>query len=399
MKHIFALLLCATLTVSLLGCGHTDNPPTTTSQETTETTAPTQGATQNTTPIITPEQKPMVAVSLPVITETTTSGKTILFKNVYQNIELILPEPEVAEKVILDFLIRTDTGNTADTICAQAEKDYKSTSQYWNPYLCQITYDPMRIDGGILSLYGSHITYDGAAHAGVVNKSVSYDLVTGEVLSLDQVLTNISTDELYTLVLASLNDQKEAEQLYIGFESTVKERFSKDLSSERDWFFSDEGLCFFFSTYEISPYASGDVVATVPYEKLAGKMDDAYFPAEQDITYGTIRAEVFTDKQLDAYTQMAEVTLDAEGSKIVIYTDLSVQNVQIELGSWSADGAQYTPSHKVFASPALTPGDGIVLQCSADGLPALRISYLRGGELCYAYISLNQQNNTVSIKG
>lgn len=395
MKYILILLLCTALTLSLLGCGHTETPPTTINQGTTQTTAP----TQNTTTILTPEQKPMVAVSLPVITETTASGETILFKNVYQNIELILPEPEVAEKVILDFLNRTDTGNTADTIRAQAEKEYKSTAQYWNPYLCQITYDPMRIDGGILSLYGSHITYDGAAHAGVVNKSVSYDLVTGDVLSLDQVLTNISADELYTLVLASLNDQKETEQLYIGFESTVKERFNKNLSSEHDWFFSNEGLCFFFSTYEISPYASGDVVATVPYEKLAGKMDDAYFPAEQDITHGTVRAEVFTDKQLDNYTQMAEVKLDADGSKIVIYTDLSIQNVQIELGSWSADGANYTPNHKVFASPVLTPGDGIVLQCSADGLPALRICYLRGGKLCYAYISLNQQNNTVSIKG
>ena len=397
MKRSLSMILAIVMVLVMYGCRNNPASTESTTAPMNETTGTVPDATEALTPPITPEQRPMVAISLPVVTETTTSGETVIFKNVYQNIELVLPEPEVAEKVILDFLNRTDTSDAAVSIQSQAEAAYASAAQYWTPYLCQITYDPMRIDHGVLSLYGSYATYNGAAHAGATHRAVTYDLLTGEVLTLSDVLTDTSGDDLIPLILDSLNTQKEEEQLYEGFESTVNERFSKDLSHENDWFFSDTGLCFFFSAYEIGPYASDDVVATIAYEDLVGKVNDAYFPAELDTAYGTIDAEIFSTQAATEFTQFADVVSDTDGEKILLHTDLSVQKVRIESGSWSADGSVFTPANTIFSTYALTPGDAVLLQCTADTLPTLRLSYISNNQLQQFYISLNPQSNSVTL--
>lgn len=345
-----------------------------------------------------PQELPLLAVSLPVITQSETAEDgTVLFNYTFQNLSLVLPDPEVADKVILDYLNRIDqTASEAETIRTAAIDNYKSTDN-WNPYLCQITYDPTRIDTGILSMFGSHVSYSGAVHAGTIYRSVNYDLVTGNALAFDDIFTgNAEPNELYQLVLEALAAKKEQVQLFDGFEITVAERFEKNYRQDKDWFFSNQGLCFFFSPYEIGPYASGAIIAEIPYSKLVGLIDDAYFPTEKEPTAGNVFAKPFEKMEQDEFSQFAEVILQEDGTKIILYADKAVYDIRIETGSQSPDDGIFTPEYTVFSAYGLSAGNAIMLQADFSQVqPTIRLSYSTGDGTVYQYLTLNNDSVTL----
>lgn len=397
MKRLFALILAICLLCTLASC-KTD-PAASTGSTTTSPEASTQDINAPETDV-TVQQQPMVAVAVPVVTESAAADDgTVLFNQTFQNISLIVPDPEVADKIIVDFLNRTDVNDDAEYIRSLSEEIYSDGITPYYPFWAQIAYDPMRIDRGVLSLYGSYATYTGGAHGLYNFKAVTYDLVTGEILSLRDILNETTTsDNICQLVLDSLTAQKEEERLFEGFESTVTELFNNGFQQNTDWFFSNTGLCFFFSPYEIGPFSSGDIVAEIPYSKLTVILNDAYFPAERETALGTVQAEVFDETALDRFTQFAEVVLEEGSDKILLHTDKSVYDVRIETGTWSADGSIFTPSHTVLAAYSLTPGDAIMIDSPLNStLPTLRLSYTTGNQTVCFFISLDTAENTVTL--
>lgn len=388
--------LCLIFVLALLtGC--VANPG---SQSTADDTTATTPTTLPDVQITVPEQRPLVCVSLPVETEETKAEDgTVLLRHTYQHMELIIPDPEIADAVILDFLSRTDTEDSALSMSKLAEDAYSANPNNWLGYLIQTTYAPMRIDNGVLSLFGSHATFTGGAHADTVYQAVSYDLVTGNVISLNDILTDkMSAEVLAQLVIDSLTAQKVEKNIWDGFEDAVRSRFGASYLQDRDWFFSTTGLCFFFPPYEIGPYSSGAIVAEIPYEKLAGLCEDAYFPGETEPAYGKLEATVFTDDNAAKYSQIGEVILTEDGEKFLLHTELSVQNITIELGHWSADGTSFAPQHTVFAALALTPGDAVMVQCDlSQSLPPLRITYRSNDKIFQEYVTLNPTDHSVSL--
>ncbi len=336
-------------------------------------------------------QMPLVAISVPVITETAKAADgAVIFNYLYQNMELTLPDADVARAVITDFMNRVDTTRyTAQNIHTAAETDYNGSNS-WTPYLCQITYDPMRIDYGVLSLFGSYATYQGNGRPESSYLSVSYDMTTGNALSLSSVLAEgASNDTLYQLVIAALNSQKEEKYLDEGFEAIVEDRFSGNIGDDQAWYFSQNGLCFYFSPYEIAPYASGVIVAEIPYAKLTGIVKDAYFPAERDAAKGTVMLESFNPADQDAFTQSTELITGKNGEQVLLYTSKAVYDVRIETGSWSSNGKNYTPLHTIFAAASLTPGDAVMVQSDWSEKPDLRLTYQTDNGTVTVFIDKN----------
>ncbi len=343
-------------------------------------------------------QVPMISVSMPIVREIEyASDSTEIFRHVYQNMALILPEPEVADKVIVDFLNRVDqTSADAASIKAAAKENY--IAENWTPYLCQISYVPTRIDAGVLSLYGNYATYSGSVHPESADVSVNYDLVTGDVIKLDSLFTAESTDMLVAEVTQVLNAQKEEKFLFDDFDDTVKDRFNRGLSHENSWYFSNTGLCFYFSAYDIAPYSSGVIVAEIPYEKLAGFMDNAYFPAETESVTGILQAELFQDDSLDKYEGFSEIVIDQGATKALLHTDSSIYDVRIETGSWSADGDIFIADHTVYAAYALTAGNAIMVESEIpDTLPRLRITYKTGGQTARYYLTDSGKDGSIIL--
>ncbi len=366
MKKTVAFILSVCMVLAITGCSAKNTDATIPSDTTNESTTPT--STDNTTAQI--SQATMAAVSVPTVTEDLTADDgTVLFQYTYQSMSLVLQEPEVADKVIIDFLNRVDETRAAAETIAQAAKDDYTGQSDWIPYLCHVTYSPMRIDHSVLSMFGANAAYSGAFHPERSYHSANYDLITGDVLTLGSIMnSNATTSDFCDLVLAGLSEMASENYLYEGYEEAVKQRFAVDESQDQDWYFSQTGLCFYFEPYEIAPYSSGVISVEIPYEKLSQLLHPNYFPAERGNPLGTIQTSRFEDIDTKQFTQIAEVIESNDGQMYLIYTDKSVQDVRI----FVSDAAS---SYTIFATYGLTPGDAVMVQANDDFITTMKISF------------------------
>ena len=395
MKKIIIAILILTLLYGLSGCDKFIGN----FNQTTELTQQAPNTTENSMPVTTnpPQQLPMLAVNLPISVQTETADDgTEIYTHTYQDINMIVTDPEIADKIIIEFLNRTDLQSTISSIHASALQAYTQDKSSFIPYWTQIQYDPVRIDSSILSLSGGYTQYSGGAHAMHTYKAVTYDLISGNVLNLNDIINaDVNQTALCDLVLQALTTQKDA--LYMGYETTIKEHFAKPLGNIDNWCLTGTGLCFGFSPYEIGPYTSNTILAEIPYKNLSGILQDAYFPAERNAMPGNIDADIFDEKSSENFSQFAEIVLTKGGEKIVLYTNSIVYDICIETGEMSADGSTFNADHTVFAAYTLTPGDGIMIQSSFDNtLPNLRLSYTTAGETVQKFISVD--NGIVTLK-
>ena len=398
MKRIICILLVFITVLCLSACKPTANNGTDSTENLNDSTANSTDPTDNTEKVL-PEfqQLPMISVSLPVTTEVNKADDgTVIFEYTHQSIVLSLNDSNVADDVIIDFLSRVDnTQGYADSVLAQAKEDYNSSSD-WIPYQYSISYKPTRIDSGVLSLFGADASYSGSSHPDAHYSATNYNLVTGDVLTLSDILESNVTGQILTdAALEVLTTQKDTYRLYAGFESIVKDRFTKKFTSDQSWYFSNSGLCFYFPPYEVAPYTSGVVVAEIPYEKLTGILKDDYFPAERQEAFGNVLAEPMTQTGLDRFTQFSEITLQPGADTFLLYTDHAVYNVTMQTAV--AQSGVVNPLHTVFAAASLTPGDAIMVQ----GEPSLDtefliLSYETGGTPIRMYL-YKDDSGTVNV--
>ena len=391
MNRIISLLLCATVLLCLPACKDTNDtvPSTTTapSETTMEITLP-----EGTLPHVELPQIPVAAVTLTPTSEAQTLlDGTILFEYNYPTINLSLPDGEMAETVMLDFLNRIDATRADAQQIKEAAEEYYTGKAGWNTYFYNVTYTPMRIDTGILSLYGLESSYSGGMHPNHNACAVNYDLTTGKTLKLRHILGESVTADLLTKLICDVL-AKQADNLFTDYALCVEDRFAGDFGADDLWYLSDSGLCFFFSPYEIAPYNAGTIVAEIPYEELTGILLDDYFPSEIVATKGLINAQTLSDiSSLEEYSSYTEITLAADGNSVLINTNNSlVYHVKLELGEWNAEGTIFTPRSTVFASNALNPFDAVILKANfAESLPSIRIQFTSENGYQAYYISMN----------
>lgn len=375
MKKSLTILLCLCLLASIAGCAAPASPatePPAQPSDPTPGTAPTQPSEP--APVV--HQSPLIAIALPLHKETELSddGTKELFVYTYQDVYLTLPDAQVAETVTLELMNRIDaTRPAAQNVLADAKANAGLRA-----YSYDVTYKPKRIDKGVLSLYGSQMIVSGAPHPNTVNVSVTYDLSSGNVLSFRDILTQeYSAPQLNACILEALKPQ--ADNLYDYYESVVRERFEGDLNSVENWYLSDAGLCIYFSPYDIAPYASGTILAEIPYEKLGGILKDAYFPPERTEASGSIQVQSFSAADTSRYTQIAELKLGSEGEARLLSTDSMVYDVRIELAYGDANG--YYPITTLFAMEQMTAADAITVQgITSQPNTVLLVRYVRNGE-------------------
>lgn len=362
MKKILIFPLVAALIFSAAGCGKTENKPETTAPETTDTII---GEDID----VAVKQRPLAAVSVPAtITEETDSEGNVLFRQVSQHIQLTIADPEVAEKVKLEFLNRVDqTARSAEQLRQQAISQPGE-----QPYEYALRYEPKRIDQGILSLYGVETTFDGKSHPNYHCVSANYELITGEPLTIGSILVHENAlPSLRALLLAQLSAISKDTLLWDNYKDTVTKRFEGDMSLDESWFFSENGLCFYFDPYDIASYASGIIIAEIPYEKLTGIMADEFFPAEPEATDGTITVTPKSDADLSQVSQIAELILEPEAESYMLMTDTAVQNLCI-IQTDPVTGENY----QVFAMQQLTSEDALRIQVSDEIAAQLSYSYI-----------------------
>ena len=369
MKKIITILLSMCMLLCLLGCQR--NVATDTQPPTDDTVA------QNTPAVIL--GVPFTAVSVPTVTdEVKAEDGTVIFTKGHQDISMTLSGQAAADQIVLDFLNRIDAGcANADSILTAAKSAYasKGSSDNWIPYSCSIRFEPTRIDQAVLSLFGNNISYTGGSHPDYRCVAINYNLITGEALSLGSILTGVDgVDQLRKLVLSDLETQKQEKYLREGYEETVNQRFAGEESHDYNWYFSDEGICFYFAPYEIAPYSSGVIVAQVPYEQLVGIITDEFFPPERQNLSGTMEFVSF-DSNNNQYEHISELILDNGGQMHALQTDSCVQDIRIIV----TDPLTYE-DHTVYAALYLNPQEAIVIQSNDTQLRNMHVEYQSNGE-------------------
>ena len=375
MKKQIAIILAFALTIALAGC--TKAPENT---EVAATTAPTQAPTVPSVAATTPTTAPsaaaetMIAVDVGVsIDDTIADDGTVLLHCVSQTLHLFLNDADVAEKITNDFLTRTDMSQDALALQASAKAAYNGNGN-WNSYFYSLTYVPQRIDQKVLSFYGDKVKFTGAAHPEQTRKGASYDITTGDVLTLASIMTTAATtDDFCQLTLEALAVRAEGDYLREGYAEDVKRRFTTDASQDENWYFTNTGLCFYFDPYEIAPYTSGVITAEIPYEKLTGLVQPDYIPGKRGLAIGNLNVSDFTPDLADKSTHTAEMIMDQDGKMYLIHTEGMVQDIRITL----ADGAE---SYTVFAANSLSSGEAILVQATEENAKNLTITYVSNGE-------------------
>ena len=355
MRRIFILTLSFLLLISLWACANQTNN---TQPSSTQATVP------NPTPTTTEDhptivQQPMIAASMPVITQNfeADNGK-VLVRHIYQNLELIVPDQDVTDTIIIDYLNRTDKYHTTAEELYSDAKSAHDAETLSDAYYFQTTFTPMRLDGGVFSLLGNTITHKGHAHPEVTAESVTYDLTTGNPLTFSHILQpNADMEILRSYLLAALQAQEDTVSFYEDYKNTVTQLFQ----NPANWYFSETGLVFYYSPYEIAPYSSGVITAEIEYGKLSGILNDAYFPAETDKFNGQLLTDPFDVDEMAQFSQIAEVICSQNDKQCVLYTDGILKDLRIVQ---QQDHVEYT----VFAAQYLSHGDGITVYVSQDDI-------------------------------
>lgn len=401
------MILLVVLALLLCGCNQVSNEtvptiPTDAVEPTAaEDTVP--AATEATLPpeASTPEytQQPMAAISMPLRTEYFLDGNNTIYYYTYQDIYLNVQDQQIADAIIIDFLSRREESHAiSQSLAADAESMYHGDDN-WNPYFFESVYSPTRVDLGVLSLFGRNVFYNGGNHPELECMAANYNMVTGEVLTLGSILTNADSHTLLCdQVTQQMAELKDTDRLFDDYADAVQQRFSREASYDEDWFFTTDGLCFFFAPYEVAPYTSGIITVEVPYDKLVSIISDEFFPAETDSSNGKIIAERFIDADIEGFTQIAEVPLSEEGEQIFLHCDGLIRNVSLDYGSWNDDGTVFTESASVFAAYVLSPGDGIIVTADIpDTMPTLRLSFDSADEHIILFISQSGKDGSILL--
>ncbi len=369
MKKLFCIFLAICLTISLSACRKNKKNPTVDNHTNGSQLQNQTGGSQA------EKDTSLVAVSLPTQTQNEIHDDgTTLFQYTFQHMSLVLHKPQVADKIILDFLNRVDSTTAAAESTKEMAKNAYNGSQNWTPYLYHITYSPTRIDHKVLSLFGNNVVFSGAGHPERTCVSASYDLLTGDVLTLASIMSKDATVQQFCdLTLAGLGEMAEGDYLYDNYKKIVQQRFQQDASQDEAWYFTQTGLCFYFAPYEIAPYSSGVITIEIPFEKLKNLIHADYLPSARTSPTGKITVTPFNNTNLNNLSHIAEIVMEEDGKMYMLQTDGNVQDVRIVLYDKASNC-------NVFASYGLNAENGIMVQGTNETLKNMKVSYKTGKE-------------------
>ena len=401
MKTTALLLALLMLFLCISGCQ--PNVPVDTQPTTTEPV--TEDVTEDVTPDTTvqsqvsPVPENLYSVSVPITTEYgAAEDETVLFSYSYQSMHLIHPDRDVADKIIIDFLGRVEETRVNAQLLFDAVKEKDHTSAGFEPCAYQVHYNPMRIDQGVLSLHGHISQSSDSAHSNVQCVSASYDMVTGDPLTLGSILYRADVKDALCDIVISILEKRSDVHLYEDFRDSVKNRFSRDESQDEEFYFTSQGLNFYFPPYEIAPYSFGTVTVEIPYHQLTGIIGDAYFPAEQINSGGTLEICEFEKTNLESYNQFAEIIVDPGSTKILLTTDDAVQDIRIQALTWDRSSSMPLDPSTIFAANILTAQEAILLDASfRDDKPSFIVTYTIDGTIYHFYLIKDPSTGMITL--
>ena len=233
-----------------------------------------------------------------------------------------------------------------------------------------------RMDDRVLALLYNDYSFTGGAHGFYGDTGCSFDVETGRLLSLEDLsgdydaLAAFLTDYMVNTVE---NDPELAQRIDLGLfeEGTGYAEILAPLLRQGAWYFDGQGLVIFSSLYEISSYAAGPIVFSIPYAQLQGHVDDRWLPGEIQGS-GSLELAAGGEMLPDNTPIIDKLDVGAEGESLYLIARGSVKNLRIAKG-------EYVNSFYVTENLWNCAGMencALQLQCLIpEGMPNLRVSF------------------------
>lgn len=244
-----------------------------------------------------------------------------------------------------------------EELTEMAKMDQNET--WFTCYALSRTVSVARVDDTVASFRYVDYAFTGGVHGYSAEYGVTYDMVTGEQLSLssltndEQALKDVCRD--YILELIETSDYGE-DVFFANYESYLD-------SVLKNWVLTDQGLQFIAQPYVIAAYAVGTIRFTVPYEQLRTCLKAQWIPAARGYGGGTLA--------LGSGTGDTAFVLDSDGENVVIRVNGTVYDFSVEgvnaYRSGQTDVYYMTQQH--LYSPEVT-SMSIQLQIPAPGAQA-----------------------------
>ena len=147
--------------------------------------------------------------------------------------------------------------------------EYVSVDEWFMAFYETSKYYIQRADETIVSIREDFENHMGGVHPNSLIVSINIDPVSGNVLELDDVVTDVPA--LLKLVGEQLNE-KYPEDLVSDAVETLGEYEIENFS----WTMDYKGITFYFSPYELASYAAGLLTATVWFDDAPELFDETY---------------------------------------------------------------------------------------------------------------------------
>lgn len=196
----------------------------------------------------------------------------------YEGLEFtvtIPAHPDIAE------LIQADLNEAAvleadEQLEEQAREDYQYALDEgldWIAYCDELSAQVVRADDHVLSLRLLSYSYTGGVHGYYYSYGVSYDVQTGQRLTLKNVSAEGADFTVFARnsVVELCQQEEYKDMLFDDWRSYVG-----DVVRDSNFFFTDEGITFVSAPYLLGPYAAGEIEFPISYADLDGVVRDGY---------------------------------------------------------------------------------------------------------------------------
>lgn len=146
--------------------------------------------------------------------------------------------------------------------------------EYFGGFTCRSAYTVQRADSLILSIREDFGDYTGGAHSNYGAQGLNYRTADGALLTLQDVLQD--TDPLPELVAQALLERYPQ---YLGDE--LAPLLAQYTAQDWRWTMDYQGITFYFSPYEIAPFAAGLLTATLWFDQHPQLIREEYRTAPE----------------------------------------------------------------------------------------------------------------------
>ena len=174
---------------------------------------------------------------------------------------------------------------------------------------------------GLISVLANAYAFYGGAHPNTSTLTWSFDLTTGEFLTLDALNAQSSTDSALGKTLVDTLASEIVNRIYEeGLDDYLYDDFYSyvyDLSSNAHFYFSGSGMTVNFDAYVLGPYASGPQTFEIPYGIFYNALDahtQSLLNVPQD---EIILADYYTTQTLWSWFYQTTPPIDANAPAVM----------------------------------------------------------------------------------